>query len=287
MSAAHGHREILLLLLKNKADINFVNEHGNTALHYACFWGYQAIAEDLVAHGALVSVANKYGEIPLDKCSGTIAKKLHGKSFPPCLVMLAINLYYLTCLTEMAVDFGQDLKRVGFKDQSWLGLKTRSRDATLSRHKGINIQELSLHKKLAVTASGESWRGTWQGNDIVAKILAVRECTARISRDFNEEFPRLRIFSHPEHFAGHRLLQRPAEFDCHQPVHGARLTVQRPARSRWTCCRFGSGRSLRSRHCSWNGLFAFTRQATTQFYPIKQTCYGNVKTLSSTNPFHE
>ena len=90
----------------------------------------------------------------------------------------------------MAVDFGQDLKRVGFKDQSWLGLKTRSRDATLSRHKGINIQELSLHKKLAVTASGESWRGTWQGNDIVAKILAVRECTARISRDFNEEFPR-------------------------------------------------------------------------------------------------
>ena len=52
-------------------------------------------------------------------------------------------------------------------------------------------------KKLAVTPSGESWRGTWQGNDIVAKILAVRHCTARISRDFNEEFPRLRIFSHP------------------------------------------------------------------------------------------
>jgi integrin-linked kinase len=70
-------------------------------------------------------------------------------------------------------------------------------DATLSRHKGINIQELSLVKKLAVTPSGESWRGTWQGNDIVAKILAVRHCTARISRDFNEEFPRLRIFSHP------------------------------------------------------------------------------------------
>ena len=89
------------------------------------------------------------------------------------------------------------MKRIGFKDQSWIGLKTRSRDATLSRHKGINIQELSLLKKLAVTPSGESWRGTWQGNDIVAKFLAVRECTPRISRDFNEEFPRLRIFSHP------------------------------------------------------------------------------------------
>ena len=56
---------------------------------------------------------------------------------------------------------------------------------------------MSLHKKLAVSPSGESWRGTWQSNDIVAKFLAVRQCTPRISRDFNEEFPRLRIFSHP------------------------------------------------------------------------------------------
>lgn len=175
LATAHGHRDIVNLLLKNKADINFVNEHGNTPLHYACFWGFSQVAEDLVNYGAYVSVANKYGEIPLDKCSGAVAKRLH----------------------EMAVENGQDLKRIGFKDQSWIGLKTRSRDATLSRHKGINIQELSLHKKLAVTPSGESWRGTWQGNDIVAKFLAVRECTPRISRDFNEEFPRLRIFSHP------------------------------------------------------------------------------------------
>lgn len=67
--------------------------------------------------------------------------------------------------------------------QSWLGLKTRSRDATLSRHKGININELYLHTKIATTATGETWRGKWQGNEIAAKILSVRECTPRISRD--------------------------------------------------------------------------------------------------------
>jgi len=105
LATAHGHREIVTLLLKHKADINFVNEHGNTPLHYACFWGFSAIAEDLVNYGAYVSVANKYGEIPLDKCSGAVAKRLH----------------------ELAVETGQDLKRIGFKDQSWLGLKTRSR----------------------------------------------------------------------------------------------------------------------------------------------------------------
>ena len=36
------------------------------------------------------------------------------------------------------------------------------------------------------------WRGSWQNSDIVAKILNVRECTVRISRDFKEEYPRLR-----------------------------------------------------------------------------------------------
>ena len=80
LATAHGHRDIVNLLLKNKCDINFVNEHGNTPLHYACFWGYSAIAEDLVNNGAYVSVANKYGEIPLDKCSGAVAKRLHGTS---------------------------------------------------------------------------------------------------------------------------------------------------------------------------------------------------------------
>ena len=56
---------------------------------------------------------------------------------------------------EQAVTNGQDLrKKHEFRDQSWLGLKTRSRDPTLSRHKGININELYLHTKIAQTATG-------------------------------------------------------------------------------------------------------------------------------------
>ncbi|XP_073975481.1 integrin linked kinase [Rhodnius prolixus] len=175
LASAHGHKEIVHLLLRSKADVNFTNEHGNTPLHYASFWGYQQIAEDLVTHGALISLANKDGDTPLDKARGSLAKRLH----------------------ELAIETGQELRKITFKDQSWLGLKTRSRDATLSRHKGINMSDLQLHTKIAVTPSGESWRGRWQKNDIVGKILNIRECTPRISRDFNEEFPKLRIFSHP------------------------------------------------------------------------------------------
>jgi len=175
LASAHGHLDVVQILLRNKADVNLVNEHGNTALHYACFWGYKDIADELVDWGAMVAIENKYSETPLNKCSNHLAQSLHDK----------------------AGQLGHDLNTKQFKDQSWLGLKTRSRDATLSRHKGININELYLHTKIATTPSGETWRGKWQGNEIAAKILALRDCTPRISRDFNEEYPKLRIFSHP------------------------------------------------------------------------------------------
>ena len=224
LAAAHGNRDIVLMvrlcsvlilnspifisffyfqLLKHKAEVNFVNEHGNSPLHYATFWNYPAIAEDLVEWGALVNIENKYGETPIDKCGANLRKKLY----------------------DRAGEMGQDLRKREFKDLSWLGLKTRSRDATLSRHKGININELYLHTKIAQTVTGnvhsveikeffsssyhfifyvksiffagETWQGKWQGNEIAAKVLALRECTPRISRDFNDEYPKLRIFSHP------------------------------------------------------------------------------------------
>ncbi|XP_064636791.1 integrin-linked protein kinase-like isoform X2 [Lineus longissimus] len=175
LAASHGHRDIVLKLLHNKANINAINEHGNTPLHYACFWGQDQIAEDLVNNGALVAISNKYGETPLEK----------SKSFLQRI------------LSERAAALGQDLKKVPFKDRSWLGYKTRSRDATLSRHSGIDIAQLNLHTKLCSSHSGELWRGTWQGNDIAAKILTVRRLTIRDTRDFAEEFPRLRIFNHP------------------------------------------------------------------------------------------
>lgn len=155
--------------------MNAVNEHGNTPLHYACFWGYDMICEDLVNAGASVTIANKDDDTPLDKAKPGLAKRLQ----------------------DLAERNGQEMKKISFKEQSWLGFKTRSRDATLSRFKGISMGDLDLHTKLAVTPSGETWRGRWQKNDVIAKILAVRQCTSRISRDFNEEFPKLRIFSHP------------------------------------------------------------------------------------------
>lgn len=39
------------------------------------------------------------------------------------------------------------------------------------------------------------WQGRWQGDEIIVKVLQVRDWTTRKSRDFNEEHPKLRYFS--------------------------------------------------------------------------------------------
>ena len=46
------------------------------------------------------------GKIPLDYCKGSMATRLH----------------------ELAVQMGQELRKIEYKDQSWLGMKTRSRE---------------------------------------------------------------------------------------------------------------------------------------------------------------
>lgn len=176
LAASHGHTECVRLLLKNKADVNALNEYGNTPLHYACFWGYQEIAELLLSHGAQANVANIDGETPIDKCHKHLVSRLSEITN----VDMTHKVHYREANGNMDT------------------IKSRTRNATLSRHPGIALQDLNLTEKAAITTSGESWRGTWNNIEIFAKFINYgAECTPRIVRDFTEEYPKLRIFSHP------------------------------------------------------------------------------------------
>ena len=77
--------------------MNFVNEHGNTPLHYATFWNYPIIAEDLVEWGALVTIENKYGETPLEKCQASLGKKLHGNTYIFTMSTITIDAFWDNC----------------------------------------------------------------------------------------------------------------------------------------------------------------------------------------------
>lgn len=174
LAAAHGHRQIVLKLLAKKADVNAPNEHGMVPLHYACFWGYEQIAEDLIRAGAVATLCNKRGLTPLDVCQPQVRR----------------NIY------DIAVEHGQNPnQKVQYRDASYNTKTLRSRDATWSRYTGVDIQSLALTKPIAQSHSGTLYRGKWQGNDIVARVLNVNDVTPRISRDFQSEFPSLRIFA--------------------------------------------------------------------------------------------
>ncbi|KAI6241576.1 Protein kinase domain-containing protein [Aphelenchoides fujianensis] len=177
LAASHGHRPIVVKLINRKADVNASNEHGMTPLHYACFWGYEQIAEDLIRAGSFVNICNKRNLTPLDVCQPQVRQAVY----------------------EIAIENGQNVsQKIPFRDETWRNTKTRTRDATLSRYTGVDIQSLELSKSIAQSHSGTLYRGRWQGNEIVARVLNVAEVTQRISRDFQTEFPALRIFACPQ-----------------------------------------------------------------------------------------
>lgn len=104
----------------------------------------------------------------------------------------------LLLFLDIALENGQNPnQKVQYRDENWKNSKTlRSRDATWSRYTGIDIQSLALNKPIAQSHSGTLYRGKWQGNDIVARVLNIPEVTVRISRDFQTEFPNLRFVFH-------------------------------------------------------------------------------------------
>ena len=50
----------LMQLLKYKCPVNGVNKHGNTALHYACFWNSEESAEVGMSNGTYMLSLNVF-----------------------------------------------------------------------------------------------------------------------------------------------------------------------------------------------------------------------------------
>lgn len=151
-------------LIQCKADPNTANEHGNTPLHYACFWGQDEVAEvqentptdpvfcwlkpplhltsdlcllkDLVASGAQVCICNRYGQTPLDKAKPHLRQLLQGSTHHThiycCVTWIYIwNLCWRICLfsIEKAEKLGQSMTKVPYKETFWKGtMRTRPRE---------------------------------------------------------------------------------------------------------------------------------------------------------------
>ena len=56
----------------------------------------------------------------------------------------------------------------------------------------INIDELPVEKMIDSNHGGTTWKGFWQGTEVIIKVLKVKETTQRIAGCFNQECKRLR-----------------------------------------------------------------------------------------------
>ncbi|KAI8913056.1 kinase-like domain-containing protein [Powellomyces hirtus] len=81
LGAAAGSLEIVKMLVAKGADVNRANDHGNTAMHYACFWRHRDIAVYLSKEaGAWVAIKNKYQKTPLGRTSDEIKDLLKAEA---------------------------------------------------------------------------------------------------------------------------------------------------------------------------------------------------------------
>jgi integrin-linked kinase len=79
IATKQGNYECVEVLIDNKVGINIANDHGNTPLHYACFFRYKDIALYLVENGALIGSKNKYGKTPLN-FAGRLGDEIKAKA---------------------------------------------------------------------------------------------------------------------------------------------------------------------------------------------------------------
>src|SRR5690606_35772104 len=69
MACRKGNEKLALELLKrsNQGGINFVDQQGNTSLHWACNQGLGTLAMELIKQGASIDAVNKKGDTPIQE----------------------------------------------------------------------------------------------------------------------------------------------------------------------------------------------------------------------------
>ncbi|KAK2550882.1 Integrin-linked protein kinase [Acropora cervicornis] len=181
-SAREGQGAVFDLLLSRGARVTALNDGGDSGLHLAASKGNKGIIQRLLKHKCPVNGVNKHGNTPLhyacfwnsEECAEELVKR--GGLVSQC-----------NKRGETPLD----------KCKPYLAEILRELRNIKSRLSWIQPSEIDLTNKIGKTVTGEMWKGKWNDIHIVGKKLAIKIVNKRISRDFSEEYSKLRIFSHP------------------------------------------------------------------------------------------
>uniref|UniRef100_A0A8C6PKW2 Scaffold protein ILK n=1 Tax=Nothobranchius furzeri TaxID=105023 RepID=A0A8C6PKW2_NOTFU len=152
---------VRLWLDNTENDLNLGDDHGFSPLHWACREGRSGVVDMLIMRGGRINVMNRGDDTPLHLAASHGHRDIVAKLIQCKADPNTVNEHGNTPL-HYACFWGHD------------------------EVAEVQTHTFSLH-------GGD----LWQGDEIVVKVLQVRDWTTRKSRDFNEEHPKLRIFSHP------------------------------------------------------------------------------------------
>uniref|UniRef100_A0A8V5FY11 Scaffold protein ILK n=1 Tax=Melopsittacus undulatus TaxID=13146 RepID=A0A8V5FY11_MELUD len=172
---------VRLWLDNTENDLNQGDDHGFSPLHWACREGRANVVDMLIMRGARINVMNRGDDTPLHLAASHGHRDIVQKLIQFKADINAVNEHGNTPL-HYACFWGHDPVAES-APRSWGRASPRSPTRTPFGR--------------APHARAPLWKGRWQGNDIIIKLLKIRDWTTRKSRDFNEEYPRHGIFSHP------------------------------------------------------------------------------------------
>ena len=86
--------------------------------------------KDLIQHGGYLTIVNKYGDTPLDKCRRTEYRdRLEGIS----VVFINCEKSVFYCVSEYGRQLGLDMRKIAYKDQSSMSTRMRTSNRLIFR----------------------------------------------------------------------------------------------------------------------------------------------------------
>ena len=190
----NGHFDVCCFLIKfNISGVNAANIHGNTPLHYACYFSYLDISIELINSGALVTILNRYSQIPLDLCK----KKIFLESLLKQAQLMRQNL-------EIRIPFSVN------QQQRTRSVEQANMAIPASNSNQIDINDILTkdHGNLESNPTHQTFIGSWQSMDVIIKIFRksdfinrnagnqiFNQSQARVINNFQQEYKKLRIFN--------------------------------------------------------------------------------------------
>jgi ankyrin repeat protein len=146
-ATASGHKDVAEYLISKGADINGIDQNGQTPLHAAAFWASKEICVLLISNDAKINTKDKFGFTPLHAAAGGV----DSSDFGLAMMVIAITesedeAKRLNDISDLLISKGADVNAQdndGNTPLHWASTQGREGVAKLLISNGGNVNAMS------------------------------------------------------------------------------------------------------------------------------------------------